>query len=82
MTFPSPMHYAVAMALEDGLAALDAGKAPPVSSGVAVSLKLRLVALEDALQDDPYHDAAESARREVRRITRLLDGLAVSGGAR
>ena len=76
MTFPAPMHYAVKMALDDGLAALDAGKTPCVPSGVAVSLKLRMVALEDALQEDPYHDAAESARRELRRIGRLVDALA------
>lgn len=78
------MHYAVRMALEDGIAALDAGKAAAIPSGVLTSLKVRRGALEAFLAygkaPGPDEHFAARERAELAVVARLLDALAAQAG--
>ena len=82
MKFPSPMHYAVQLGLEDGLAALSAGRltATTVPSGVVASLKNRRATLKAALAALAGHPDEGASQRELVSIERLLDALEIKTG--
>jgi hypothetical protein len=73
------MHYAVKLALEDGIAALDAGtlRSGDIPSGVIVSLRGRKTALEAALAVPQRNVWGMYARVELADICRLLNALSV-----
>lgn len=79
MTAIPPMHYAVTMALQDAIAALDAGEPLSVTSGVVASLKTRRAVLTEALSH-PHRDGGYlKERAELACIARLLDAMAGAG---
>jgi hypothetical protein len=74
------MHYAVKLALDDGLDALAAGRIPRVPSGAVASLKTRRTDLEVALSKGKASlllDEQDEALAELNRIERLLDALEI-----
>ena len=73
MKSPPPLHYAVRMALENALEALDAGAAPCVPSGVVASLRLRRKMLREIA--DGFGPFRLKDAYELGDISRVLDAL-------
>ncbi len=73
MKSPPPLHYAVRMALEAALEALDAGAAPSMPSGVVASLRTRRKVLRE--RADGFGPFLLKDAFELGKIGRVLDAL-------
>ena len=66
------LHYALRMALENGLDALDAGRIPDIPSGSLVAIRNRRHDLSAGFRRG---ESDARARDQYRKISRLLDAL-------